>query len=438
MKPERMGDQLTLSEALKAATASDHNRLHDAPMFAALTAGQLPLESYVGQLRALTIIHGVLEPALDGCLDERIAAVWRRDMAKLPMLYQDLRYFEPRGVADLQASVAAALSTAEWLRLQSVECPLSLLGCLYVVEGSTLGAAVLRPLITRAFRLRGNEGLAYLNPYGDGAPVHWSPFQQRMNALTLSAAERGQICEAASGFFKQIETIFRALYPFAPESKTRLVTAINPEAGRHAVPADAREIQASLRAGDCCWERFPYFEARYGERGRRFSRSDAAWKATLCQFEPAQIRQQVQWLGRVLAGRGMPTFLLQDQLEFLVRELSAAVPEKKSAYENLLPAAAELAAMRRLHLSDAQLQRIADDFDAAAGPEWSARFPRTGKLLGGAVADELTGHALAVESLRSWMTDPDRFPAVWIAAVDAALIQARQLARLTANTPEAL
>jgi len=131
------------------------------------------------------------------------------------------------------------------------------------------------------------------------------------------------------------------------------------------------------------------------------------------------------WLGRVLAGRGMPTFLLADQLEILVEELAAAIPEKKSAYEKLLPAAAELRESRRRHLTDAQIQAIATGFDRAVGPEWSARFPHTGTLLGCAVADELEGSELAVESLRPWMTDATRFPAAWIVTVEATLAQAR-------------
>ena len=31
--------------------------------------------------------------------------------------------------------------------------------------------------------------------------------------------------------FQQLDSIFRALYPFPPESKTYLVTSINPDAG---------------------------------------------------------------------------------------------------------------------------------------------------------------------------------------------------------------
>lgn len=68
-----------------------------------------------------------------------------------------------------------------------------------------------------------------------------------MNQLSLRAEERGQIVKAAGDFFQQLDSVFRALYPLPPESETYLVTSINPEAGWHAVPADAREVQAAIR-----------------------------------------------------------------------------------------------------------------------------------------------------------------------------------------------
>ncbi|MCX6875225.1 MAG: biliverdin-producing heme oxygenase [Verrucomicrobia bacterium] len=429
MKPGLFGQQLTVMEELKAATFVAHGRLQTAPFFQALAACQLPLESYVGQLRALSVIHGVLEQALAACADERVASVWNNDMRKLPLLQQDLRYFEPRAVADLKEAGEAALKATEQLRLRSVDQPLTLLGSLYVVEGSTLGVQVLRPIYARAFLLAGEEGLAYLRPYGAAVHARWAQYQQRMNALRLSAAEREQLAQAANELFDQLAAVFQALYPFQPESKTFLITSINPEAGRHPVPADAREVQAALRAADLCWQRFPYFEHRYGERGRRFARSDAAWLATLVHYEPAQILQQVQWLGRVLAGRGMPTLLLQVQLELLVQELSTAIPAKQSDYEKLSPAAVALHDSRRKHLADDQLHALTAGFDHAVGPEWSGKFPHTGALLAAGVADELAGNAGAVETLRSWMTDATRFPATWIAAVQTSLAQAQEHVR---------
>jgi len=210
----------------------------------------LPLEAYIGQLRALSSIHGVIEPALANCIDERIASVWHNSMRKLPLLQQDLRYFEPRTVADLKEAVEAALNTADALRLIALEEPLALLGWLYVLEGSTLGAAVIRPMLARGFLLAGDEGLAYLHSYGSAIHERWAAYKQRMNALHLSAEAREQVTEAACQLFAQLETIFRALYPFPPESRTYLATSVNPEAGRHPIPADAREVQAAVQAGD--------------------------------------------------------------------------------------------------------------------------------------------------------------------------------------------
>ncbi|MEI7731506.1 MAG: biliverdin-producing heme oxygenase [Verrucomicrobiota bacterium] len=431
MKTGLYGQKLTLLEELKATTFMAHARLQTRPCFQALAACQLPLESYVGQLRALAMIHGVLESALDACTEARVAFVWNRDMRKLALLQQDLRFFEPQAVADLKEAVEAALKATGRLRVCALEQPLALLGWLYVLEGSTLGAVILRPMFARAFLLTGQDGLAYLHGYGRAVYARWAVYQQRMNSLELSAAEREQITSAANEFFTLLEPIFQALYPFSPESKTFTVTAINPEAGRHPVPTDEREIQAALKAADDCWQRFPYFEHRYGERGRRFARSDAAWLATLAQYEPAQITQQVRWLGRVLAARGMPTLLLQVQLELLFEELTAAIPGNKPAYEKLWFAAAELAAARRRRLSDDQAQVLAAGFDQAVGPEWSKKFRRTGAMLVSAVADDLEGCEGAVASLQPWLTDPARFPAEWVAAVQNTLTQAQEQARKT-------
>ena len=97
--------------------------------------------------------------------------------------------------------------------------------------------------------------------------------------------------------------------------------------------------------------------------------------------------QPVGALARPRARRAWDADLsFDDQLEILVQELAAAIPGKRSAYEKLLPAAAELRESRRRHLTDAQIEALATGFDRTVGPEWSGRLPHTGTLLGCAVA----------------------------------------------------
>lgn len=204
---------------------------------------------------------------------------------------------------------------------------------------------------------------------------------------------------------------------------------INPDAGHHPVPTDPRELQAALRAGDLCWAHFPYYALRWSERGLRFARSDAAWLATLCDLPEAATVQQVRWLARLLASRGMPSLLLQVQLEMLADALSAAVPERRAGCERLLAAAEALRAGRCRHLSDEQAQDIARRFDQTVGRTFAAACPHTALLLCAAVADACEGMPRAVESLHGWLVDPARFSAPWIAAVDAALAEAHAAVR---------
>jgi len=206
--------------------------------------------------------------------------------------------------------------------------------------------------------------------------------------------------------------------------------AINPDAGRHPVPSDRREVQAAKDAALLCWQRFPYFELRYGERGMRFAKSDGAWLVTLCQYDQARIDQQVQWLGRVLAARGMPTLLLQVHLEILADRLVAAIPENHLSYQKLLVAATRLREKRCELIDDDCSRTLDEEFDQSVGPIYRERVGHAGSLLAAAVADELNGSAGSVDSIRQWMTDASRFDSVWINIVEETLAKAYAYAHL--------
>jgi len=212
------------------------------------------------------------------------------------------------------------------------------------------------------------------------------------------------------------------------------VAQINFEAGTHAVPDDPGELAAALRAGERSWARFPYYAARYGERGRRFTRSDSAWLATIVGHDVPVVEQRVLWLGGVLASRGMPQWLLELHLEVLHDELCAEAPARRDRYATLLAGARVLRALRERHLGPEVLAAHTNAFAARVGPEWDARLPETGGLIAAAVADEAAGIARAVTSLVPWLSEPSRFPAHWIAAVEETLTEARLQAEASTRT----
>lgn len=242
-------------------------------------------------------------------------------------------------------------------------------------------------------------------------------------AAELAPAEHpGQDWPSVEQFVERVQA--------APASPIRgPVAALNPEAGAHRIPTDPREIRAALRAGERTWRRFPYYERRYGERGRSFTRSDSAWIVTLSEYPVTVAEKHLRWLGTLLAARGMPRWLLETHLNALYEELVAEVPDKDAAYRNLRHVARLFTQERRGHVDDATTSSLAAAFDRRVGPDLSASLPEAGALLAAAVADERAGIARAVPSLLEWIADPVRFPPAWVEAVHWAVEEARARSR---------
>ncbi|MCP5158496.1 MAG: biliverdin-producing heme oxygenase [Gammaproteobacteria bacterium] len=412
----------TLMTRLRKATREAHDQIQDLPWFQALERGELPIESYVGQLRAMAVLHGVLEYEIPGARDVRLNAVWREDMRRFSRIQRDLAFFASRAIFDISAAHEAANVLADHILQRSADLPISLLGYLYVLEGSIQGATVLAPLIGKSLNLNKGHGLSYLSWESTIAKERWRRFGERMNAVSITVEEEDIIIAAALEAFVEIHRLFQALYPFDPAQLTRKAASLNPEAGAHPMPDDPGEVEAALRAGQRCWLEYPYLAWRFGERGRRYTHSDGAWLITLATRDQTVVNAQVEWLGVVLASKGIPRILLQRHLELLYEELVAQMPEQPTAdYGKLLAAADHLAEQRRGVICDTDFDAICRQFEQAVGPDWRTRLPGTGGLLVSAVTDQFRGIEQAVLSLESWLTDPQRFPAHWIVAVREAL-----------------
>ncbi|MDG4554998.1 MAG: biliverdin-producing heme oxygenase [Candidatus Competibacter sp.] len=416
----------SLMTRLHEATDGIHAQIQELPYPRALESRDLPLESYVGHLRAMAVLHGVLERELPILRDSRLRAVWSENMRRFSRVRSDLAFFAPRAVLDIPAAHEVAKALADRILQRSLDAPVTLLGYLYVLEGSILGAEVLAPLAKEAFGLDRRRGLAYLEWDGAVARERWRGFGERMDAVSVTAEEVDVIVAAAVEAFVGIRRVLEALYPFDPAVLTLKVTALNPEAGAHPMPDDPGEVEAAIHAGRRCCLEYPYFAWRYGERGQRYASSDSAWLATLIARDQATVDAQVEWLGVVLASRGMPRILLQRHLELLYEELVARAPERREEdFAKLMVAADRLADQRRAIVADADFDAIRARFEQAVGPDWRARLPGVGAMLVSAVADQIHGIEDAVASLEDWLTDPNRFPPHWIAAVRDALREAR-------------
>ncbi len=407
----------SLHQRLRDATREKHEWLERYPFFQALMNGKLPLSSYVAWLRTLTTVVGVLEWEVEDSTAPDVSGLWRPDMRKLPLLRADAAAFdsEPSTAAE---AVQPTLELVEALRRWGRDNPAGLIGALYVFEGSALGAKVLRKKLAEQYRLR-RAGLSYVSAYGRSVRLQWQTFCDRLNALELSSEDEARVVAAASAVLEKLGRIVAHLHP-AQDDAYAVLNMLNLSAGGHEVTRDPRELLASIDAGVRTWAQYPYFEARYGDRGRCFTRSDGAWLVTLAYCDMERTVHQIDWLAGLLSHRGMPSLLLEEHLFHLQEALVRAVPERADHYRQLGANGERLRAKRLAALPG--FDRVAASFGRVRP------LANVGPIIAGAVVDERFGIDDAVDSVVRWLTGSQRFSADWISAVERTVTRARSSA----------
>lgn len=191
-----------LSGRLRTSTRARHQALETTGFATAMLAGTLPLDRYVGQLAAYRVVLEALEGELTRTTCPSVASVWSPDLVKLPLVERDLHHFATLGTAP-QPGPAAAEFAEEIHRTATTE-PRELLGILYVLEGSTLGAMFLCRYVTEAYRLTDGNGAAY---YGSGDRTRWAAFTERLDRTLGEPAVQERVLAAAERAYRHIALI---------------------------------------------------------------------------------------------------------------------------------------------------------------------------------------------------------------------------------------
>ncbi|MER6568232.1 biliverdin-producing heme oxygenase [Streptomyces sp. NPDC001093] len=199
----------TASARLRAGTREWHDALERTGFATALFAGTLPLARYTGQLAALRLVLGELETELSRAAAPSVAGLWAaEDLRKAPLIERDLHHFAGRGSTPGRWPAAHAAAFAADIRTTAAADPLSLLGFLYVLEGSTLGALHLCRYVSRAYGLHGTGGIAY---YASGDRARWTRFTTRLDGALADPAAQDRALAAALRAYRHTARITGAL-----------------------------------------------------------------------------------------------------------------------------------------------------------------------------------------------------------------------------------
>ena len=147
------------------------------------------LARYRHHLALLAAFYAIAETAWDASLAP-VLADWpaRR---KAPLLARDL--VAVGGTALAGATVPTATDSA------------FALGCLYVLEGATLGGQHLLPLVQRQLGLSGEHGASYLASYGNEVGAMWRRFGAAVESHCQDADAGARAVAGAVATFLALE-----------------------------------------------------------------------------------------------------------------------------------------------------------------------------------------------------------------------------------------
>jgi heme oxygenase len=417
----------TLHDLLKTEIADYHRNLDELPFFRSLHAGSLPKLAVVSFLRSLAIIHAVLERNITQALGPRLASLSIVTQPKVPLLVADLEALGAASLPSVSAAIDGALLYGAEILTLAVN-PMSLVGILYVLEGSQNGGIVLKQAYARCLEIP-EEQLSYIGCYGRKTKAHWAAFSKVLNSLTLSEEQRTDVVRSAILCLERIGAVCAALYPYTDKDLKHHVTDINFEAGDHAIPQNPLEVDLALRAGRAAWDRFPYLALRYGDRGRRFTSSDSCWLVALTRMPIKTATKSLVWLRGVLATRGIPTIILEAHLHAIVRALAEDLTEQSDLrvrYDEFL---SSLEHERSAVCDVEEFPRLVETFERSFTSCDGQRVDSAAQLIASAWTDERSGFTGALASVGEWFVNVHRFSPTWISTVNELLSELDRISK---------
>lgn len=206
---------------LREATHEHHRRAETHPVEQAMIRGTLPQEVYRHWLGQRLLLHRALDRALTNPppSDPRVAAVVRPEQLRAADAEAD---FVALGgnVAELVAG-AATRRAIGFTVAASQRNDASLLGILYVLEGSKNGAKYIARAVQEAYGLS-PDATRYLDPHGDMQRPLWENFKTAADTQTFNEADTAAMVAAAQHTFDLIREMDDDLAWSAPtESLSR-------------------------------------------------------------------------------------------------------------------------------------------------------------------------------------------------------------------------
>ena len=177
---------IELRTRLRDATAPLHKQLDQQPLLAALLGKEQPLAHYQQLLGTYYSLYHQLESSIKAYTAQQPIDFDYQTRYKADFLRQDLAYWQ---ITPEPFSCQVTLPDISSLG--------QLLGVLYVLEGSSLGANFIAQHLQQSYGYSHSSGCRFFSAYGEQTQSHWQSFISYLNSFSDQTDIATQAIETA-------------------------------------------------------------------------------------------------------------------------------------------------------------------------------------------------------------------------------------------------
>ena len=189
-----------IMQLLKTATKPNHDRVEELAYSNKIMDCTINLEQYQELILKQHYFHKTIEPFFNNTFTEKEATRLEVDKRKKAhLLKYDL----------LELGLEEEALTFEQLPLLKIETAEEALGAMYVLEGSTLGGAVIRRKLEKNEAIKGNTSFNYYGCYGEETGEFWKKFIMQATIMANTEEKQKAIVDKATETFAYFENILK-------------------------------------------------------------------------------------------------------------------------------------------------------------------------------------------------------------------------------------
>ena len=191
-----MNQSDSILNKLRTHTATLHSALEQTPISVALLDEHVSTQNYTAYLQKMRAIVAFYESKVFPALADTLPDLSERE--KLPLIDEDLKYLSSH------TSDSPVFKNTD----ESEPSTGYALGCMYVMEGSTLGGKVILKHASKVLGIVPTQGGSYFAGYGEDTGHYWKTFLQTLQEYSTNHDCDQEILAGAKDTFTSIKHYF--------------------------------------------------------------------------------------------------------------------------------------------------------------------------------------------------------------------------------------